>query len=85
MVIGQSEYDIVGVMMFHDLSSDQRQRLAEKIMDWGNLVFTGLAIAQFVPGVNFNLQTIILVIFGYLSLIAAYSIALKVMKGGDHV
>jgi hypothetical protein len=24
--------------------------VAEKIMDWGNLVFTGLVIAQLVPG-----------------------------------
>ena len=33
------------------LSREQRSVVAEKIMDWGNLVFTGLVLAQFVPGI----------------------------------
>jgi hypothetical protein len=36
--------------MTRRLSKEQREVVAEKIMDWGNLVFTGLVIAQLVPG-----------------------------------
>jgi len=43
-------YDVV-----RKLSREQRNVVAEKIMDWGNLVFTGLVLAQFVPGMpHFN-------------------------------
>ena len=37
--------------MTRKLSKVQRSLIAEKFMEWGNLVFTGLVIAQFVPGV----------------------------------
>lgn len=32
--------------MTKQLSADQRGRIAEKVMEWGNLVFVGTAIAQ---------------------------------------
>ena len=35
--------------MRRKLSKQQRSILAEKLMDWGNLVFVGLVIGQFVP------------------------------------
>jgi len=38
--------------MTRRLSREQRGVVAEKIMDWGDLVFTGLVIAQFVPGTD---------------------------------
>jgi len=36
--------------MTRKLSKEQRGGIAEKIMNWGNLVFTGVVIAQLVPG-----------------------------------
>lgn len=68
--------------MFTDLTKNQREKLAEKVMDWGNLVFVGLTVAQFVPG-PFNPQAVIFIIFGYISLITAYFVALRLMRGGD--
>ena len=37
--------------MDRKLSKHQRGVIAEKMMEWGNLVFTGLVIAQLVPGI----------------------------------
>jgi hypothetical protein len=36
--------------MSKQFTNDQQGRIAEKIMEWGNLVFVGLVIAQIVPG-----------------------------------
>lgn len=65
------------------LSKEQSNLLAEKIMEWGNLVFTGLVIAQFVPGTNSVQWTFFLV--GCLGIGMAYlsGIFLMKMKGGD--
>ena len=32
------------------LSDYQRDKFADGLIEWGNLVFTGLVVAQFVPG-----------------------------------
>ena len=54
------------------LNHNQREIVAEKIMEWGNLVFTGLVIAQLVPGIaafqwQFFLAGLIGIIFAYIS------------------
>ena len=62
------------------LTNDQRGRIAEKIMEWGNLVFAGLVIAQIVPGMS--LFNPILMLIGIVSLAGAYGLAYGLMKGG---
>ena len=63
------------------LTRHQLEIIGEKIMEWGNLVFAGMVISQFVPGIEFNMQFAML---GYLSLITAYFVATQIMrKGGD--
>ena len=34
------------------LKTQQREKFCEKFMEWGNLVFTGLVIAQIVPAIG---------------------------------
>jgi hypothetical protein len=61
------------------LTANQRTLVAEKILEWGNLVFVGLVIAQFVPG---PLSDFYLVIAGIGSIAGAYWIGLRIMRGG---
>ncbi len=61
------------------LTGDQRGRIAEKIMEWGNLVFIGLVIAQFVPGVRIN---ILIAVSGFVLIAMAYIFSILLMKGG---
>lgn len=61
------------------LSADQRGRIAEKIMEWGNLVFIGMVIVQVIPG-PFNP---VVAITGIALIATAYGLAVKLMKGGD--
>lgn len=71
--------------MFNRLSREQRNVISEKLMDWGNLVFTGLVIAQFVPEVaSFQWPFFFL---GFLGIAMAYitGIFLMKMKGGDKI
>lgn len=70
-------YDVLA--MEKRLSSDQRCRVAEKIMEWGNLVFVGLVIGQFVPG---PLSDSNLLLVGVASIAGAYWLALRLMRGG---
>ena len=66
--------------MANRLTGDQRGRVAEEIMEWGNLVFAGLVIGQFISGKELNLLFFVLGICG---LIIGYSVSLLVMlKGG---
>jgi predicted permease len=69
--------------MTRRLSKEQRGVVAEKIMDWGNLVFTGLVIAQFVPGTD-SFQWLLFLV-GLLGIVVAYisGILLMKTKGGD--
>ncbi|MBI3955779.1 hypothetical protein HY339_00830 [Candidatus Gottesmanbacteria bacterium] len=61
------------------LTGDQRGRVAEKIMEWGNLVFIGLVITQFVPGVRVNA---LIAATGFALIVIAYVFAVRFMKGG---
>lgn len=69
--------------MFRKLSHEQRNVVAEKLMEWGNLVFVGLVIAQFVPPTTF-IQWGLLVV-GLLGMITGYvgGYFLMKWKGGD--
>ena len=60
------------------LTGTQRTRVAEKIMDFDNLVFIGLVIAQAVPGPISKTHYILV---GLGSITAAYLFALRIMKG----
>ena len=66
--------------MARPISEDQRERFAEKIMDWGNLVFVGTAITQVFEG--FPL-TVVRVFMGTAALIGAYWFAYWLTQGGD--
>jgi hypothetical protein len=69
--------------MARRLSKEQRSIVAEKIMDWGNFVFTGLVIAQFVPGTD-PFQWLFFLV-GLLGIMMAYIAGILLMKskGGD--
>jgi len=65
------------------LSGEQLNILAEKLMEWGNLIFIGLVIAQFVPGTasfqwSFFISGCIGILMAYL-----FGIFLMKMKGGE--
>ena len=62
------------------LKKTQLESVAEKVMDWGNLVFTGLVIGQLVPGSSPVRGFLFLM--GILCMIGAYAIAYYLMKGG---
>ncbi len=69
--------------MTRKLSVEQRNVLAGQLMDWGNLVFTGLVIAQFVPGaISFQW---LFIFAGTLVMVIAYisGILLMKTKGGE--
>ena len=62
------------------LTSNERGRIAEKIMEWGILVFVGLVIAQLVPvSRDFRLS---MVLAGLVSISGAYLPTVFLMKGG---
>jgi len=64
--------------MTKTLTKSQVGIFAEKIMDWGNLAFVGLVIGQLVPGTNQVKSTLLL--FGFLGILLAYSIAYLLLK-----
>ncbi len=69
--------------MISRLSNDQRSIIAEKFMEWGNLVFVGLVIGQLVP---FKASVEWGFIFaGVLGVILAYfmGVLLLLKKGGE--
>ena len=66
--------------MAEPLTLDQRGRVAEKIMEWGNLVFVGLVIAQIVPGPGFSWPV---AISGLIIFAGAYFVAHRLMRGGQ--
>ncbi len=65
--------------MARRLTQEQRGKFAEKIMDWGNIVFAGLVIAQIVPGVASFRSSV--AVFGVMNLLGAYLLAYAIMKG----
>lgn len=72
-------YDALVMKVRLRLSSEERKTLAEKLMDWANLVFGGLALTQAFAGNAFNWP---LAVAGSLFWITVYSIALWLMKKG---
>jgi hypothetical protein len=63
-----------------DREADDRGRLAEKLMEWGNLVFAGLVIAQaFSDKFDFVLAFVGAVVFA-----GAYFFAYWLTRGGGH-
>ena len=62
------------------LTGDQRGRIAEKVMEWGNLMFAGLVIGQYASGVPVNSN---LTILGILGMLLAYFIAITFMRSAD--
>ena len=65
--------------MAKQLTADQSGRVAEKIMEWGNLVFIGLVITQVIPGPFSNPA---IVVVGVVNIASAYLFAIRLMKGG---
>ncbi|MBE0573385.1 hypothetical protein IH575_00575 [Candidatus Dojkabacteria bacterium] len=69
--------------MIRKLSNDQRSVVAEKVMDWGNLAFTGLVIAQFAPGAT-SFQWLFIFAGSFVMVIAYISgILLMKTRGGE--
>ncbi|HUN06255.1 MAG TPA: hypothetical protein PLQ56_06625 [Aggregatilineales bacterium] len=66
--------------MVRKLKDTQRQSVAEKFMEWGNLVFAGLVIGQALSPTGFNLA---IAFVGILLFALAYGIALRYMRGGE--
>ena len=60
------------------LKKGQVEVVADKIMDWGNLVFTGLVIGQLVPGTS-PFRWVLLVL-GILGITGAYTTAYFMLK-----
>ena len=63
------------------LTPEQRDKFAEKFMDWGNLVFAGLVVAQIVPGTSPFRPGMYVV--GLTSITGAYLVAYLLMRGGE--
>jgi uncharacterized membrane protein YgdD (TMEM256/DUF423 family) len=66
--------------MAKHLTNDQRGRIAEKIMEWGNLVFAGLVIGKALSGTRFDVVTFL---GGILVFAGAYVLAITYLKRGD--
>lgn len=61
------------------LTEQQRGKFAEKLMEWGILVFVGLIVAQVTPGTGpFRLGA---AIAGLVTFMSAYLAAYAIMKG----
>jgi hypothetical protein len=62
------------------LTIDQRGRVAEKIMELGNLAFVGLILGQALAGRPFDFR---LATIGAVGILIAYFVALRIMRGGE--
>lgn len=62
------------------LTVDQRGRIAEKVMELGNLAFAGLILGQALAGRPFDFR---LALLGFIVMIIAYLVAVRFMKGGE--
>lgn len=55
------------------LTQTQREKFAEKLMEWGNLTFAGLVVGQLVPGTGpFRLN---MIFAGITNMVLAYGVA----------
>ena len=60
------------------LTDDQRNTVAGKIMEWGNLLFAGLVVSQGLSqSINYSAT-----LLGTVGLLFAYFLASRVMRGG---
>lgn len=66
--------------MVRKLTSNQRQVVAEKFMEWGNLVFVALVVGQGLAPIGFIIPVAIV---GVGLFAASYAIALRYMRGGE--
>lgn len=64
--------------MAKTLTKSQIGIFAEKIMDWGNLIFVGLVIGQLIPGSK-NINTSLFLV-GFMGMIFAYAAAYMFMR-----
>ena len=62
------------------MTTAQRHKVAEKIMDWGNLAFFGVALTEAFTTIPL---TVIRLTIGATALIGAYLTAYWLMRGGD--
>lgn len=69
------------VQMGAKLTQDQRGRVGEKIMEWGNLLFAGLVIGQLVSSAKIKP---LLAGLGIAGIAGAYFVAYRIMTGGDN-
>lgn len=61
------------------LTIDQRGRIAEKVMELGNLAFGGLILGQALAGRPFDFW---LALIGVAGAVSSYIAAIRLMKGG---
>ena len=61
---------------------DQRSRIAEKIMELGNLVFIGLVVTQVISGPPFRVAP---AAAGIICLLGAYGVSYWIMRGGGKI
>lgn len=74
-------YAEIEMIIIKRLNQEQRGRFAEKLMDWGNLVFVGLVIGQIVPGTaQFRFSMFFL---GIVCIVAAYLTSYYLTLGGE--
>lgn len=65
--------------MARSIHTSRAQLLADKIMDWGNLVFVGFVVGQIVPGTAPIRWGMFLL--GVCCFAGAYVVAYQLMKG----
>ena len=68
-----------GLAMAKSLTEADRRSVAEKLMEWGNLLFVALVVGQFFSDIV-NLPAVLV---GSIAFAGAYYLARKMMKGGD--
>lgn len=64
--------------MAKTLTKSQIGIFAEKIMDWGNLIFIGLVVGQLIPGTK-GVDTLLFIV-GFIGIIFAYATAYIFMR-----
>lgn len=65
--------------MFRKWNYDQKVKVADKIMELGNLIFIGLVVSQVFSGQKFNP---VIAVLGFFIIIIAYAVAIWLLKGG---
>lgn len=70
-------YAKINLMFKIKLTTKYRELLAEKLMDLGNLIITGLVIGQFISGIEISVP---LMLGGFFSGIFCYIISFLITK-----